>query len=45
VRNLTQIVIRGAGHICPADQPRRSYDMITRLVEDIPYKNEIDPSN
>jgi vitellogenic carboxypeptidase-like protein len=44
VQNLTQIIIRGAGHICPADQPRRSYDMITRFIEDMPYINEPDPT-
>ncbi len=24
VRNLTQVIVRAAGHICPADQPRRT---------------------
>jgi vitellogenic carboxypeptidase-like protein len=30
---LTQIAVRGAGHILPWDQPVRALDMITRFVE------------
>jgi vitellogenic carboxypeptidase-like protein len=33
VGNFSQVTIRGAGHICPFDQPERSLDMITRFVE------------
>ena len=30
--NLTFVVMRGAGHMCPFDQPSRSLDLITRFV-------------
>ncbi len=30
--SLTQILIRGAGHIAPYDQPRRARDMIDHMV-------------
>ncbi|EGG15670.1 peptidase S10 family protein [Cavenderia fasciculata] len=30
-QNLTQVVVRGAGHIVPFDQSARAYDMITRF--------------
>eukprot|EP01006_Ploeotia_vitrea_P046717 TRINITY_DN67056_c5_g7_i1.p1 TRINITY_DN67056_c5_g7~~TRINITY_DN67056_c5_g7_i1.p1 ORF type:complete len:498 (+),score=261.46 TRINITY_DN67056_c5_g7_i1:175-1494(+) len=36
--SLTQIVVRDAGHILPADQPARAFDMITRFVNDEPWK-------
>jgi vitellogenic carboxypeptidase-like protein len=39
VRNLQQVIIKGAGHIAPADQPWRSLDMITRFVEGRGYLN------
>jgi vitellogenic carboxypeptidase-like protein len=32
-RNLQQIVMRGAGHLAPFDQPARSLDLITRFVD------------
>ncbi|GAM28682.1 hypothetical protein SAMD00019534_118580 [Acytostelium subglobosum LB1] len=35
--NLTQVVVRGAGHILPYDQPLRAIDMITRFVENQPF--------
>ena len=31
-QNLAQVVMRGAGHLAPFDQPRRSLDLITRFV-------------
>eukprot|EP00037_Helgoeca_nana_P030970 m.390176 g.390176 ORF g.390176 m.390176 type:complete len:540 (+) comp28298_c1_seq6:51-1670(+) len=43
VGNFTQAIIRGAGHLCPHDQPERSLDMITRLVDGLEYKNEPNP--
>jgi vitellogenic carboxypeptidase-like protein len=33
VSNFWQVVVRGAGHILPHDQPARGYDLITRFVE------------
>lgn len=32
VGNFTQVVVRGAGHILPYDQPLRAFDMIQRFV-------------
>eukprot|EP00038_Savillea_parva_P008796 m.179246 g.179246 ORF g.179246 m.179246 type:complete len:534 (-) comp14719_c0_seq1:86-1687(-) len=43
VGNFTQAIIRGAGHLCPHDQPERSLDMIVRLVEGLPYENQPNP--
>lgn len=31
--NLTQVVVRGAGHILPHDQPQRGLDLISRFVD------------
>ena len=31
--NLLQVVMRGAGHMAPFDQPARALDLITRFVE------------
>jgi len=31
--NLVQVVVRGAGHIVPGDQPDRALDMITRFIK------------
>jgi len=36
-KNLMQIIVRDAGHILPADQPERAFDMITRFVNDQPF--------
>ena len=36
-RSLTQVVVRGGGHILPYDQPERSLDMITRFVTGKPF--------
>jgi len=38
VKNLQQVIVRGAGHIVPGDQPWRALDMITRFISDVPYK-------
>jgi len=32
VGDFTQVVVRGAGHMVPGDQPTRALDMITRFV-------------
>jgi vitellogenic carboxypeptidase-like protein len=37
VSNLSQVVVRGAGHIAPADQPERVLDMIQRFVDGRPF--------
>ena len=37
VKSLTQIIIRGAGHIAPYDQPVRARDMIDHLVSGKPF--------
>ena len=34
---LTYVVIRGAGHLVPQDQPKRAFDMITRFIEGEPF--------
>ncbi len=31
--NLLQVVIRGAGHMAPTDQPTRSLDMMSRFID------------
>lgn len=33
VGNFAYVVVRGAGHMVPTDQPVRALDLITRLVE------------
>lgn len=33
VDNFYQVIVRGAGHILPHDQPERGYDMIQRFIE------------
>jgi len=35
--NLWQVIIRDAGHMVPADQPDRAFDMITRFVDNKPF--------
>nr|KAG5694229.1 hypothetical protein BaRGS_035333 [Batillaria attramentaria] len=37
VDNFYQVIVRGAGHILPFDQPQRGYDMIQRFVENRSY--------
>lgn len=44
VSNLQQVIIIGAGHIAPYDQPERSMNMIDRMVKNIPYTNLPNPS-
>jgi carboxypeptidase C (cathepsin A) len=34
---LTQLIIRGAGHIAPYDQPERALDMINHLVHGVKF--------
>ena len=34
---LTRVMIRGAGHIVPGDQPERALDMIVRFIEGKPF--------
>merc|ERR1712190_369916 len=43
VPGFQRVVVRGAGHIVPFDQPRRSLNMISHFVEGIPYTSQIDP--
>jgi len=37
VGNFTYVVVRGAGHMVPGDQPTRALDMIQRFVAGRPY--------
>lgn len=37
VENLYQVLIRGAGHMVPADQPSVAHDMITRFIKQTFY--------
>lgn len=41
--NLQHVVVRGAGHIVPSDQPERAYNMISHFIENIPFENLPDP--
>ena len=36
-KTLTQLIIRGAGHIAPYDQPERALDMINHLVHGVKF--------
>ena len=38
VGNFTQVVVRGAGHMVPGDQPARALDMITNFVRGTPLR-------
>lgn len=42
-KNLQQVIIIGAGHIAPHDQPQRAMNMIDRMVQNIPYTNLPNP--
>jgi len=42
VEGFQRVIIRGAGHIVPADQPDRALDMITRFIEEKTYDSEPD---
>ncbi|XP_071803134.1 probable serine carboxypeptidase CPVL [Asterias amurensis] len=35
--NLTQVLVKGGGHILPYDQPRRCFDMIDRFITGRPF--------
>ncbi|XP_030744982.1 venom serine carboxypeptidase-like isoform X2 [Sitophilus oryzae] len=35
--NLTEILVRAAGHMVPADQPQWAFDMITRFTRNKPF--------
>ena len=37
VGNFAYVVVRGAGHMVPGDQPVRALDLITRFVEGRPF--------
>lgn len=39
VHNFAQVIVRNAGHILPYDQPRASFDMIRRFVNNEGFKN------
>jgi vitellogenic carboxypeptidase-like protein len=43
VGKFSFVVVRGAGHIVPGDQPERALDMIERFVEGRPYDNLPNP--
>lgn len=43
VPGFQRVVLRGAGHIVPFDQPERAKDMIEHLVEGRSYVNQPDP--
>lgn len=43
VGKFTQVIIRGAGHIVPYDQPDRALDVIARFVEGRSYPNLPNP--
>ncbi|KAK9877390.1 hypothetical protein WA026_017786 [Henosepilachna vigintioctopunctata] len=34
--HLTEVLVRNAGHVVPADQPEWAYDLISKFVRDIP---------
>mmetsp|Transcript_34492 Transcript_34492/g.73491 ORF Transcript_34492/g.73491 Transcript_34492/m.73491 type:complete len:496 (-) Transcript_34492:358-1845(-) len=44
IKDFQRVVVRGAGHIVPADQPNRAFDMITRFVEGKSYENLPNPA-
>lgn len=33
-KNLTQVLVRNAGHILPYDQPKWAFDMIQRFIQE-----------
>ncbi|CAH0555596.1 unnamed protein product [Brassicogethes aeneus] len=37
--NLTEILVRNAGHMVPGDQPKWGYDLISRFTRNKPYHN------
>ncbi|KAL3831848.1 hypothetical protein ACJMK2_023547 [Sinanodonta woodiana] len=40
VKNFYQVIVRGAGHILPYDQPERGWDMIQRFIEDRSFSRQ-----
>jgi vitellogenic carboxypeptidase-like protein len=40
---LTQVVVRGAGHLVPYDQPERALDMLDKWILDVPFENIVNP--
>lgn len=40
---MTQVVVRGAGHLVPYDQPERALDMIDKWINDVPFENIVNP--
>lgn len=36
--NLTEVLVRNAGHMVPADQPKWAYDLVYKFVRNIPLK-------
>jgi len=42
-RGFQYVVVRGAGHIVPFDQPRRAYDMIEHFIEGRSYEHRPEP--
>lgn len=39
--NLTEVLVRNAGHMVPADQPQWSVDLITRFTRNKPYHKKL----
>ena len=42
-KNLQFVVVHDAGHIVPYDNAKAASDMITRMIEAIPYHNRPNP--
>lgn len=36
-KSITQVMVRGAGHVLPYDQPERAYDMLDRWINNKPF--------
>ena len=34
---LTEVLVRNAGHMVPADQPRWAFDLVSRFINDQPF--------
>eukprot|EP00928_Gymnodinium_smaydae_P040797 TRINITY_DN27634_c0_g1_i1.p1 TRINITY_DN27634_c0_g1~~TRINITY_DN27634_c0_g1_i1.p1 ORF type:complete len:244 (+),score=30.44 TRINITY_DN27634_c0_g1_i1:185-916(+) len=45
IDGFQRVVVRGAGHIVPADQPERALDMISRFIDGKSYESEPDPKS
>lgn len=35
--NLTEVLVRNAGHMVPTDQPKWAWDLISRFTRNKPY--------